>query len=151
MRKTEEAQKDAAAGVCPKHVHLSSVVTAYEHCCQTPPGRYMYKNAGHLRKPTVFLFTEAEIKDEVGVGMHDLHVAPMRPWILAADLPGDGGSSLPKTTCRYFKFIVDLPKLTFQKFRFTVNDFFSCGRHPTGVCFSTYCYHTIPYHTYRTM
>lgn len=25
----------------------------------------MYKNAGHLRKPTVFLFTEAEIKDEV--------------------------------------------------------------------------------------
>lgn len=29
--------------------------------------RFMYKNAGHLRKPTVFLFTEAEIKDEVGV------------------------------------------------------------------------------------
>lgn len=27
--------------------------------------RFMYKNAGHLRKPTVFLFTEAEIKDEV--------------------------------------------------------------------------------------
>lgn len=25
----------------------------------------MYKNAGHLRRPTVFLFTEAEIKDEV--------------------------------------------------------------------------------------
>ena len=31
------------------------------------PGRFMYKNAGHLRKPTVFLFTEAEIKDEVRV------------------------------------------------------------------------------------
>ena len=28
--------------------------------------RFMYKNAGHLRRPTVFLFTEAEIKDEVG-------------------------------------------------------------------------------------
>lgn len=27
----------------------------------------MYKNAGHLRKPTVFLFTEAEIKDEVSI------------------------------------------------------------------------------------
>ncbi len=27
--------------------------------------RELYKNAGHMRKPTVFLFTESEIKDEV--------------------------------------------------------------------------------------
>ena len=27
--------------------------------------RIMYRNAGHQRKPTVFLFTEAELKDEV--------------------------------------------------------------------------------------
>lgn len=33
--------------------------------------RFMYKNAGHLRKPTVFLFTEAEIKDEVGCFLVD--------------------------------------------------------------------------------
>lgn len=44
------------------HLHdsrLIGLLAIFEFC------RFMYKNAGHLRKPTVFLFTEAEIKDEV--------------------------------------------------------------------------------------
>ncbi|CAM9125412.1 unnamed protein product [Ectocarpus sp. 4 AP-2014] len=43
--------------------------------------RFMYKNAGHLRKPTVFLFTEAEIKDEVFLEV-------MNSVLMTGEIPG---------------------------------------------------------------
>lgn len=46
----------------------------------------MYKNAGHLRRPTVFLFTEAEIKDEVSAQLL-LWLATLMivSWLLVCD------------------------------------------------------------------
>lgn len=63
-------------------VHFQIVLTKqYNKNAFLEDMKNLYKNAGHLRKPTTFLFTESEIKDEVFLEF-------VNSILLTGDIPG---------------------------------------------------------------